>query len=146
MLQAELKRVEAGESLPPLDTIRYQLPAPATSEPTDEDWKSSLGNAQAQLEHQRLRYACTCFTYTVSNFWFRHSNLALLQQYGANVWRVNNYRVESEAKSIEKELEYLKQRTTEVNRERKNFQVCRAHPQTRTHLSYLSNRNVLGTS
>jgi hypothetical protein len=53
----------------------------------------------------------------------RHSNLALLQQYGTNAWRVHNYRLESEAKSMEKELEYLRQRTTEINRERKNFQV-----------------------
>jgi hypothetical protein len=65
----------------------------------------------------------------------RQSNLALLQQYGANVWRVHNYRLEHEAASAEKELEYLRQRTTEVNRDRKNFQVhppppahCPLHP------------------
>jgi pre-mRNA-splicing factor SPF27 len=57
MLQAEMQRVEAGESLPPIDTIRYQLPGPTTPEPTDDDWKKSLQNAHSQLEHQRLRYA-----------------------------------------------------------------------------------------
>jgi pre-mRNA-splicing factor SPF27 len=57
MLDAEMKRIEAGESLTPLDTIRYQLPGPTTAEPTDEDWKQALKNAHSQLEHQRLRYA-----------------------------------------------------------------------------------------
>lgn len=55
LLHAEMKRVEAGEPLPPLDTVRYQLPAPTSAEPTDEDWQAALKNAYAQHEHQLVR-------------------------------------------------------------------------------------------
>ena len=54
----------------------------------------------------------------------RHNNLALLQQYGSNAWRIHNYLTESTASNIEKALEELNNLTTEVNRDRKNFQVC----------------------
>ena len=50
--------------LSPLDTTRYQLPAPTKPE-NEEEWDAALKNARAQLEHQRLRYAhegtrCLC--------------------------------------------------------------------------------------
>ena len=54
----------------------------------------------------------------------RHTNLALLQTYGSNAWRVHNYVLEATAKQAEKALEDLKQLTVEVNRQRKNTQVC----------------------
>ena len=63
-----------------------------------------------------------------------HVNLALLQQYGSNAWRIHNYLNEATAQNIEKALEDLKNLTTEVNRDRKNYQVSvmwwdrRAHP------------------
>jgi len=57
MLRAEIARVEAKEKLSSLDTSRYQLPAPTSSAARDEDWKAALDNAEAQLEHQRIRYA-----------------------------------------------------------------------------------------
>jgi pre-mRNA-splicing factor SPF27 len=56
LLAAELARVEAHQPLPPLDTVRYQLPAPTSSPGTDEEWREALRNAHAQLEHQRLRF------------------------------------------------------------------------------------------
>ena len=52
-----------------------------------------------------------------------HINLALLQQYGSNAWRIHNYLNEATAQNIEKALEELKNLTTEVNRDRKNYQV-----------------------
>ncbi|KAI0702471.1 breast carcinoma amplified sequence 2 [Cytidiella melzeri] len=107
LLQAELARVESHQPLPPLDTARYQLPGPTSSPATEEDWDASVKNAHAQLEHQRLR----------------HTNLALLQNYGSNAWRIHNYQLESTAKLLEKTLEDLKQLTVEVNRDRKNFQT-----------------------
>lgn len=56
LLAAELERVERGEPLPPLDTTRHQLPAPEDqANATEEEWKASLQNAKAQLEHQRRR-------------------------------------------------------------------------------------------
>jgi hypothetical protein len=59
----------------------------------------------------------------------RHNNLALLQQYGNNAWRVHNYLLEADAKKAEKLLEELKEKTTSLNRERKNNQVN--HPRGR---------------
>jgi hypothetical protein len=55
---------------------------------------------------------------------FRQTNLQLLQQYGPNAWKVHNYVLEADAKSMEIELETLKNRVTELNRDRKNSQVC----------------------
>ncbi|KAL1952213.1 hypothetical protein VTO73DRAFT_1362 [Trametes versicolor] len=106
LLQAELERVSNHQPMPPLDTARYQLPAPTAPE-NEEEWQEALKNARAQLEHQKLR----------------QTNLALLQQYGSNAWRIHNYLNEASAKNVEKALEDLKNLTTEVNRERKNFQT-----------------------
>ncbi|KAI0651603.1 breast carcinoma amplified sequence 2 [Trametes meyenii] len=106
LLQAELDRVSNHQPLPPLDTARYQLPGPASPQ-NEEEWLEALKNARAQLEHQKLR----------------QTNLALLQQYGSNAWRIHNYLNEASAKSVEKALEDLKNLTIEVNRERKNFQT-----------------------
>jgi predicted ATP-grasp superfamily ATP-dependent carboligase len=53
----------------------------------------------------------------------RHNNLALLQQYGNNAWRVHNYLLEADTKKAENLLEELKEQTTSLNRERKNTQV-----------------------
>ncbi|TFK76842.1 breast carcinoma amplified sequence 2 [Pluteus cervinus] len=106
LLAAELQRVQSHQPFPPLDSLRYQLPAPTSSPGTDEEWQAALDNAQAQLEHQRLRQI----------------NLTLLHNYGANAWRVHNYLLEATANQMEKELEAGKQETVEVNRERKNNQ------------------------
>ena len=46
-----------------------------------------------------------------------------MQTYGANAWRIHNYRLESAAKAAEKALEEMKEVTVEVNRQRKNSQV-----------------------
>ena len=53
----------------------------------------------------------------------RQQNLALLQKYGANGFRIQNYLLEETAKQTEKTLEELKELIVEVNRERKNTQV-----------------------
>ncbi|PAV21887.1 breast carcinoma amplified sequence 2 [Pyrrhoderma noxium] len=107
LLRAELQRVESHQPMPPLDTIRHQVPAPISSSATVEDWQAALNNAKAQLEHQRIR----------------QSNIALLQTYGSNAWRVQNYLMEHTTKGIEKALEEVRERTTEVNRERKQNQT-----------------------
>ncbi|KAH7914496.1 breast carcinoma amplified sequence 2 [Hygrophoropsis aurantiaca] len=107
LLAAELARVESHQPVAPLDSLRYQLPAPTSTPGTDEQWQEAIKNAHAQLEHQRIR----------------HTNLALLQTYGPNAWRIHNYLLEETAKQNEKTLENLKQLTTELNRERKNSQT-----------------------
>jgi pre-mRNA-splicing factor SPF27 len=66
LLQAELKRVEDHEPLPPLDSSRYQLPAPI--DVTDEEWQKALDNAKAQLEHQRIRYVA--WTHSLATWQF----------------------------------------------------------------------------
>ncbi|KAJ7630624.1 breast carcinoma amplified sequence 2 [Roridomyces roridus] len=106
LLQAEFARVESHEKVTPLDTIRYQLPAPSLPG-TDDEWQAALKNAHAQLEHQRMR----------------QTNLTLLQTYGGNAWRIHNYLLESTVKQTEQTLEELKQMTVDVNRERKNAQT-----------------------
>ncbi|KAB5593033.1 Pre-mRNA-splicing factor [Ceratobasidium theobromae] len=109
LLAAELERVERGEPLPPLDTTRHQLPAPEDqTNATEEEWKQSLQNAKAQLEHQRRRQI----------------NLSLLQTYGANSWKVHNFLLEEDAKVVEKMVEALKEQNTEINRSRKNAQLA----------------------
>lgn len=130
LLKAELARVESHHTLPPLDTIRYQLPAPTSTPGTDEEWQAALKNAHAQLEHQRIRCASPSqvFTHVLTMFPPSHTNLALLQTYGPNAWRIHNYLMEETAKQFEKALEDLKQLTVDVNRERKNAQVSRVPP------------------
>ncbi|KAF8514512.1 breast carcinoma amplified sequence 2 [Gautieria morchelliformis] len=107
LLAAELVRVESHQPIPPLDTTRYQLPAPQEDVSTEEIWAKAVKNAKAQLEHQRIR----------------HTNLSLLQAYGPNSWKIHNYLLESSATRLEKAVEQLKERTVEVNRERKNAQT-----------------------
>ncbi|KAL0579795.1 hypothetical protein V5O48_002206 [Marasmius crinis-equi] len=107
LLRAELERVEAHQPLPPLDSVRYQLPGPTSTPATEEEWTAALDNARAQLEHQRIR----------------QTNLTLLQTYGSNAWRIQNYLLEETAKNVEKSLEDLTQLTTDVNRDRKNSQT-----------------------
>jgi len=127
LLRAEIERVESHHPFPSLDTLRYQLPAPASTPATDEEWQAALKNAQAQLEHQRIRHVPFSVVLHRTPFItseFSQTNLTLLQKYGANAWRLHNYLLESTAKKIETSLEALKQLTVEVNRDRKNNQVC----------------------
>ncbi|TFK20163.1 breast carcinoma amplified sequence 2 [Coprinopsis marcescibilis] len=106
LLKAELERARESQPMPSLDTLRYQLPAPTSVPTTADDWKAALDNARAQLQHQRIR----------------QTNIALLQTYGSNAWRVQNYLLETSAKQVEQASEQLQQLTVDVNRERKNEQ------------------------
>lgn len=108
MLAAELERIESQEKLNAIDTKRFQLLPPDNPNATVEEWQAALKNARAQLEHQRLRTA----------------NGALMQQYGANAWRVYNYRLEVVGKSLDKAIEEINDKVTEVNRSRKNDQLA----------------------
>ncbi len=56
LLAAELGRVGARKPLTAIDTSRYQLASSSATPSSDEEWKSALDNAHAQLEHQRIRY------------------------------------------------------------------------------------------
>ena len=50
-------------------------------------------------------------------------NLELLQKYGANAWRVHNYQLEADLKTIQRNTEQVRQQILEVNRERKQDQT-----------------------
>ncbi|GAA5879098.1 hypothetical protein JCM3774_005569 [Rhodotorula dairenensis] len=109
LLAAELARVEskrpprAGEPAG-LDTTRYAMPFPAEAEQDDvEAWERAYKSSLAQLEHQRLR--------TV--------NGTLLQQLGANKWRVENFALENAIKRVEIEATDTKEVVEGVNRRRK---------------------------
>ena len=66
-------RVKAKAEMPPLDATRYMLNPPAQARRNDVgEWKRSLDNASAQLEHQYLRIL----------------NLELLLKYGDKVRQV----------------------------------------------------------
>lgn len=90
---------------------------------TDEEWQAAVKNAQAQLEHQRLRYVLLLHHEQLVLIVRRQSNATLLQTYGSNAWRIHNYLLEANSQQIEKALEDLKQLTVDLNRERKNSQV-----------------------
>ena len=62
--------------------------------------------------------------------------MTLLQKYGANAWRIHNYQLEQQAKNMEKALDMLKELTVDVNRDRKNTQVCISA--TQVYLLYIS--------
>jgi len=128
LLAAELGRVGARKPLTAIDSSRYQLSSSSVTPSSEEDWKAALNNAHAQLEHQRIRYrslfvliSSNCLSLFVHS---RHNNLALLQQYGSNAWRTHNYLLEADVEKAENMLEELKEQTTNLNRDRKNTQVC----------------------
>ncbi|KZP00891.1 hypothetical protein CALVIDRAFT_456980, partial [Calocera viscosa TUFC12733] len=102
LLKAELDRVSAHKPLNALDTSRYTLPSPPPGA-SEEDWLHALDNAKSQLEHQLNR----------------QSNISLLQTYGANAWRVANYRTEADVERFGRLLERLREDVTGVNRGRK---------------------------
>ncbi|GAA5908677.1 pre-mRNA-splicing factor SPF27 family protein [Sporobolomyces salmoneus] len=99
-LQAK-KPVKAGEGL---DTTRYAMPFPREEDQDSlEAWEKAYETSLAQLEHQRLRSI----------------NGTLLNQFGANSWRVQNFAVENAIKRTENEGEGVKTTVEDVNRRRK---------------------------
>ncbi|KZT61281.1 breast carcinoma amplified sequence 2 [Calocera cornea HHB12733] len=107
LLKAELERVSSKQALDALDKSRYSLPAPAPGA-SEEQWLHALDNAQAQLEHQLNR----------------QSNISLLQTYGANSWRVANYRTEADVARLGRALERMREDVVAVNRERKGLHTA----------------------
>lgn len=106
----ELARVQAGKPIPAgkgLDTRRYALPAPSGKNANNlEAWEQALKSSLSQLEHQRLRLM----------------NANLMNQYGANAWRVQNFSVENMIARLERDATETRQAIEQVNRERKRSQ------------------------
>jgi pre-mRNA-splicing factor SPF27 len=108
LLAEELARVESKRPLRAgeqgLDTTRYAMPFPSEDDLDDVDaWERAYKSSLAQLEHQRLR--------TV--------NGTLLQQLGANKWRVENFALENAIQRVENEATESKEVVEGVNRRRK---------------------------
>lgn len=129
LLAAELARVENHQRINAIDTTRFSLPPPPNPETaTVEDWEAALKNARAQLEHQRLRCVSLQPFRVFAKYLSmarRNTNGTLLQQYGANAWKVHNYRLEMVGKHVERVIEEMNEQIAEVNRSRKNSQVRR---------------------
>ena len=80
------------------------MPFPSEDDLDDVDaWERAYKSSLAQLEHQRLR--------TV--------NGTLLQQLGANKWRVENFALENAIQRVENEATESKEVVEGVNRRRK---------------------------
>ncbi|KAJ2487579.1 hypothetical protein IWW37_005176 [Coemansia sp. RSA 2050] len=105
LLRKEYERVKSGRPLPPFDIERYKLDPP--KEPHEDEWRRASDNAASQLEHQSIRLV----------------NLELLQQFGANAWKLSNYQKEMMLAAIEKATEGYKQAGVDLNKARKYEQV-----------------------
>ncbi|GAA5961029.1 hypothetical protein JCM21900_002279 [Sporobolomyces salmonicolor] len=107
LLAAELARVSSKKPLKAdegLDTARYAMPFPPAAEQDDlAAWERAHRSSLAQLEHQRLRAL----------------NGTLLNQFGANAWRVQNFAVENAIQRTEDEGDQVKGLVEDVNRRRK---------------------------
>ncbi|GAA5955546.1 hypothetical protein JCM3765_006811 [Sporobolomyces pararoseus] len=107
LLANDLARVQAKKPLKAgegLDTKRYAMPFPSEEDQDSvEAWEKAYESSLAQLEHQRLRSI----------------NGTLLNQFGANNWRVQNFALENAIKRTENEGEGVKTTVEDVNRRRK---------------------------
>ncbi|ORX65605.1 breast carcinoma amplified sequence 2 [Linderina pennispora] len=106
LLRKEYERVRAGKPLPEFDIERYKLEAPEDSDNVGI-WRSAADNAAAQLEHQNIRLV----------------NLELLQQFGANAWKLSNYQKEGLLRNIEKATDRHRDEGVNVNKARKYEQT-----------------------
>ncbi|KAL7409608.1 Pre-mRNA-splicing factor SPF27 [Mrakia frigida] len=95
------------QPLSALDRNRYQLPAPTSENPTEEEWKAASLNARAQVEHLGVR----------------QTNLSLLTSFGPNAHLIHNHLLTADAAQLEATVATMKEELVEINRKRKNHQV-----------------------
>jgi pre-mRNA-splicing factor SPF27 len=114
-LKEELKKASEGQTTSAIDTGRFRLDPPKPLTNPDEQvasWKSAVNNSRAQLEHQQSRLL----------------NLELINQFGANAWKLHNFQLEAEVKRLQEELQRRKQEIQDLNKQRKLDQVRRPLP------------------
>ncbi|OTA84702.1 hypothetical protein M434DRAFT_400364 [Hypoxylon sp. CO27-5] len=111
LITAELDRIAAKAPLRGIDLSRYEAPDPDLSS------SSSSTDDPATLSTQ-LQRAYTAATYLSG----RHAHLQLLDAYGKNAWLVGNWQLESELRSLERELESTKKEIDVVNIQRRRVQ------------------------
>ncbi|KAJ2112259.1 hypothetical protein IW146_004749 [Coemansia sp. RSA 922] len=105
LLRKEYERVKSGRPLPLFDIDRYKLEAP--KEANIDEWQWASDNAASQLEHQNIRLV----------------NLELLQQFGANAWKLSNFQKERMLAVIENATDGYKRTGVDLNKARKYEQV-----------------------
>ncbi|KAJ1919500.1 hypothetical protein H4219_001971 [Mycoemilia scoparia] len=108
ILRAEYDRIKAKKPIEKFDISRYKLePPPKDKEDDVQEWISAASNAASQLEHQYLRMV----------------NLELLQQFGANAWRIHNFDLERILERLQDSTENLQNEITNINKLRKADQL-----------------------
>ncbi|KAJ2079618.1 hypothetical protein H4R24_003659 [Coemansia sp. RSA 988] len=109
ILRKEYERVRSGNALPPFDIDRYKLEAPSGPDVAEDVdvWKRAADNAASQLEHQSMRM----------------ENLELLQNFGANAWKLSNYQKECLLANIEGSTRRYEEEGMHLNKERKYEQT-----------------------
>lgn len=135
-MQGEMKRIEAGVKMEPLDETRMSIEPPRLHEQQDpEAWTRAVNNASAQLEHQYHRCAQqssstpradvsahkTQLTIGASTafFCFRVQNFKLAVKFGPAVWKAHNARSSVYLKIAKNRLKDVKEEITKVNQRRK---------------------------
>ncbi|KAJ2496772.1 hypothetical protein GGH96_005607 [Coemansia sp. RSA 1972] len=106
-LRKEYERVRSGHSLPPFSTDRYNISAPTSDTASVQEWEAASNNAASQLEHQTTRI----------------DNLELLQNFGAQAWKLSNHQKEQLLSSIENKTQKLREEGVHVNKARKYEQT-----------------------
>ena len=107
LMQKEIDRVASGMPRQGgIDLSRYEAPDEPSSDSNADLWRKTLRNAYISSAYLSGR----------------HMNLALLQELGKNAWLMGNSQLDEILKSLDKELEHLKEETDSVNRERKTMQ------------------------
>ena len=97
------------KKLDPLDLSRYKVPPPPVNmQKNTTAWKESISNAETQVEHQNLRLL----------------NLELMNSYSANAWIKYVQHLQAMKKQLQTKLNDCKKETEEINRGRKEAQVC----------------------
>lgn len=104
IMQGEMKRIEAGVKMEPLDETRMSIEPPRLHEQNSlEAWNKCVDNASAQLEHQHHR---------VQNF-------RLAVKHAPAVWKAHNARTDVYIKMAEARLKEVQAEITKVNQRRK---------------------------
>lgn len=110
LISIELERAAQGKSMPLIETERYNLNPPSSSQGKDNAlaWQAAVDNAHAQLEHQKTRLI----------------NLELIQKYGSDAWRASNESLASHVAGVQSEAAATTQAVENLNRERKLQQIA----------------------
>jgi len=105
ILQEEFKRVQEGRPMQPVDQTHYDKPIPKTADP--KAWQEALECAELRLEHQILHLI----------------NLELLNNYGANAWKIYNQNLIFTKQLLIKHLDTVKAEILLLNKHRKSEQI-----------------------